>query len=343
MKALRKTVIIFGGTGYVGSHIAIQLFQKGFFVILAESIHLYNDSNYTGLRELCNNFVKLQLLDWQNESEITEFLKNSQADAIVFAGNQYFEEEVAPSLLRSAHFHLDSALNILSSIESQLSVPVIMISSYKVYGKTRKTVLKEDYKLLKGATNQIELNALLEKFLKLSNDKFVPIIVRLSFPIGAHDSLKIGPAENSCSGEFYTNILNSVHRLQPYTIYFRKSTISKLYKSVDLIHVTDAAEAVALIVRHSLLNNIDRKRIYNVSSNQVFSGDRFAKALQFFSKAQFEIEERELDASDNLCIQLSNNKLIADLGWFGKYQLIHAIQSHVEYIKQITNKSSQAA
>jgi UDP-glucose 4-epimerase len=343
MEVVRKTVIIFGGTGYVGAHLTVQLFQKGFLVILAESPNLFDHRNYIGLKELCKDHVKLFMLDWRDKKAVSQLFKSVKTDIVVYAGNQYFDEKIDKSFLRSKHLHLDAALNVFSTIEAQLSISVVLISSFKVYGKSNKPILKEDFKLLKGKTDEIELNSLLEKFISLSKEHLNIVIARLSFPIGAHKSLKIGPSLKSCSGRFYKKIFDSIKKGVPFTVNFSESVNGEKFTSRDLIHITDAAEGIALIVNKALLNNVERKQIYNVSSNQIFSSYRLAKAVKFFSKEQFKIEEKKLEISDNLIVRLSNNKLISELGWFQRCQLIEAIKSHVQYLNQYTQNSRKAA
>lgn len=344
MRVVNKTAVIFGGTGYLGAHIVVQFYQKGFQVTLAEHPKLYNHDNLTGLSELCNGQIKLSITDWANEDAVIDLLKPAKGiDVIVFAGNQYFNNDIGDSILSSNHFHIDSALTIFSVIERYCSVPIILLSSFKVYGNSQKEFLKEDFKLLKGRLDEIELNALMEQFLLLSELKNKLTIARLSVPIGAHESLRIGLSPFSIYSDYHKRITDSVFLGNPFEVRYRKSGSSINYEARDLIHVVDGAEAIALIAEHAIGKVRVKSSIYNVSSNQVFPVNRLAKALKFFSQNQFEIYEQELDPNDSLHIQLANAKVIAETGWYSKYQLIDAIRSHVEYLNKSSKNSSKAA
>lgn len=344
MRVVNKTALVFGGTGYLGSHIVVQLYQKGFQITLAEHPMLYDHNNLIGLSDLCNGQIKLSLLDWSDEDAVAKLLNsNAPIDAIVFAGNQYFEDQIGDSILTSNHFHIDSALSVFSVIEKQLTVPLILLSSYKVYGNSRKQHLKEDFKLLKGRNDEIELNALMEQFLLLSSLSNDLTIARMALPLGAHESLKIGLPIASFFSEYHQKIKDSIYSGLPFQVKYRKEGQSIVFEAKDFIHVVDGAEAIALIVENKILQSKRTSAIYNVASNQAFPVNRLAKALKFFSANQFEIREGELAINDNLFFQLANSKIIAETGWFIKHQLIDAIKSHCAYLNKHNGKSSKAA
>lgn len=344
MRVVKKRAVVFGGTGYLGSHVIIQLYQKGFQISLIEHPLLYDHKTLIGLSDLCEGKLKLFMTDWTDESALKRILCSENGiDVVVYAGSQYFENCIGESLLNSNIFHLDSALTVFSVLEKQLSVPVILLSSYKVYGRSKKMSLKEEFKLRKGKSDDIELNTLLEKFLLLSKDNLNVIIARLSSPIGAHCSLKIGPSSFLVFNDFHKKIHSSINNDKPFTLNYRRLKGKKHYRSTDLIHVVDAGEAIALIAENALLRNIRQIQVYNVSSNQAFEENKFAKALKFFSHGQFDIEDYEMSLDENLSVQLANNKLMAELGWYNKYPLIDAIKSHVNYLIVSSKKSNKAA
>lgn len=344
MRVVNKTAVVFGGTGYLGAHTIVQLYQKGFQIILAEHPSLYNHKNLIGLSELCNSQIKLSLFDWGNETAVSEFINSAKnIDLIVFAGSQYFNTKISHSKLSTNHFYLHTALTVFSVIEKKLSVPLILLSSYKAYGQSKKELLKEEFKLLKGKTDEIELNALLEHFLLLSKKKIKVIITRLSVPIGVHESLKIGPESNFYYCELHKKIEDSLFSDKPFSVKFKKTKKDKKFKSIDFIHIVDACEAIALIANHKLLDKNNKALIYNISSNQAFPSNRFAKALKFFSNSSFNIREEEMSHHECLSIKLSNNKLLAELGWYNKQSLIDAIQSHINYLNQFDNTTKKAA
>jgi len=344
MRVVTKTAVIFGGTGYLGSHVVVQLYQKGFQVILAEHPMLYNHDNLVGLSDLCNGQIKLCLVNWNDENAVSNLInKNKVIDITVFAGSQYFEDVIGDSVLASHHFHIDAALTVFSQIEKLSNVPLVLLSSYKVYGNSTKQYLKEDFKLLKGRLDEIELNALTEQFTALTDLKYRLVTARLSVPIGVHESMKIGLSNESNYSEFHQRIRNSVYKGVPFSVKYKKVSGEVKSESRDLIHVVDAAEAIACIVHHTITNPKKGNEIYNVSTNLAFPVIRFAKALSFFSTNHFDIENVELDAKESVITQLSNAKVVAEIGWFNKLQLIDAIKSHVAYLNESSKKLRKAA
>jgi len=135
-----EKVILTGGAGFVGSHLAEELVSKGYYVIILDDLS-------TGKIENIRNLLK---------NGNVEFIQGTVTDLpllqTLFQGVDYvFHEAAIPSVPRSIEnpytsheVNITGTLNVLLAAKAQAVKKVIYASSSSVYGDTPTLPKRED-------------------------------------------------------------------------------------------------------------------------------------------------------------------------------------------------------
>jgi UDP-glucose 4-epimerase len=199
MKMANK-ILVTGGTGYIGSHTAVELIQSGYEVVIIDSLFnsdlkvLDNIEAITGVRPV---FEKLDIC---NKADLKSFFdKHDSINAVIhFAAFKAVGESVQNSLLYY-HNNLISLINLLYEMKDRKIDNIVFSSSCTVYGQPDVLPVTEDapVKLAEspyGNTKQISEEILIDAI--KSYNSFKGIALRYFNPIGAHPSAKIGELPN---------------------------------------------------------------------------------------------------------------------------------------------------
>lgn len=189
------SILVTGGTGYIGSHTVVELLKAGESVIIVDN--LYNSKlcvldrieAITGKRP---EFVKCDLLDKDVLDKVFE--DHSDIESVIhFAGLKAVGESCQKPLMYY-HNNLTGTFNLIECMLKHGVNRIVFSSSATVYGMPKTVPIKEDFPL--STTNPYgETKLMIERILKdvaSANPGFSACILRYFNPIGAHESGMIG-------------------------------------------------------------------------------------------------------------------------------------------------------
>lgn len=128
------TVLLTGGAGYIGSHVAVELLQSGYDVIIADTF--YNSSQKVPIiiSEITGKSVRTYYVDIQNSADLEQIFKQHEINAVMhFAGYKAVGESVQQPL-KYYRGNLDSTLTLLETMSKYQVKNLIFSSSATVYG-----------------------------------------------------------------------------------------------------------------------------------------------------------------------------------------------------------------
>lgn len=189
------SILVTGGTGYIGSHTVVELISAGEKVIIVDNLSnsklcvLDRIEKITGIRP---EFVKCDLLDKEALDEVFE--KYPDIDSVIhFAGLKAVGESCALPLMYY-HNNLTGTFNLLECMLAHKVYRIVFSSSATVYGLPKSVPIKEDFPL--STTNPYgETKLMIERILKdtsAANPEMSVCVLRYFNPIGAHESGLIG-------------------------------------------------------------------------------------------------------------------------------------------------------
>ena len=189
------SILVTGGTGYIGSHTVVELIKSGFDVVIVDN---YSNSKpevlnrlekITGVRP---KFYEASILD---ESKMRQIFENECiTDIIHFAGLKSVAESVEKPQLYFDN-NVGGSKILIKLMEEYRVHNLVFSSSATVYGVPEHVPLKETDKV-GGCTNpygqtKLDIEYLLIDFCKKNKDANVALL-RYFNPIGAHESGLIG-------------------------------------------------------------------------------------------------------------------------------------------------------
>lgn len=265
-------ILITGGLGYLGSHIAYQLGNK--------SVIIDNQSNskLDYKKYLPKNIVYKKDINCKNLDYI--FSKNKIDCVIHLAGYKSVKDSIDNPLEYYSN-NILSSIELINAMKKFKINKLIFSSSAVVYGNKHKCPLKEDMNLIPinpYASTKIMIEQLISDYSK-SNPKFKAISLRYFNPVGVN--LRSGLYEQPL-GEpqnLIPIIINSILKDKKLKIFGSDYDTPDGTCIRDYIHVNDLVSAHLIS-----LKKIDKLKGHNVINIGLGKGLSVLSAIKIFQK-----------------------------------------------------------
>jgi UDP-glucose 4-epimerase len=189
-------VVVTGGTGYIGSHTAVELMEEGYEVLIINNLANSRIEVLDGIEKITGKrpfFEKLDLCD--SKVVMDCFSKYPGIEAIIhFAAYKAVNESVQKPLMYYEN-NLLSLINLLNAMQVNDTSYFVFSSSCTVYGQPDELPVTEEAPIKKasspyGNTKQISEEIIADVI--ASGAAVEAISLRYFNPIGAHSSALIG-------------------------------------------------------------------------------------------------------------------------------------------------------
>jgi UDP-glucose 4-epimerase len=199
---MKQTILVTGGTGFIGSHTTVELQQAGYDVVIVDNLSNSKADVVDGIERITGirpAFEKVDLRD--KEATEAVFKKYPAITGIIhFAASKAVGESVEKPLLYYRN-NIISLVNLLELMPQYNVKGIIFSSSCTVYGQPTPENLPvtEEAPIQKalspyGNTKQINEEIITDYI--HSGAPIKSIILRYFNPIGAHQSAEIGELPN---------------------------------------------------------------------------------------------------------------------------------------------------
>ena len=193
---MKKKVIVTGGTGYIGSHTAVELIVDGFEVVIIDNLYNSDITVLDGIQAITGIRPKFYDYDICDRSKLNEvFIAEGRIDAIIhFAAYKAVGESVHKPLDYYRN-NLVSLMNLLDMMEQHGTPALVFSSSCTVYGQpdilpvTETSPVKEAASPY-GYTKQAGEIIIRDTMAARQAQKAISL--RYFNPIGAHPTAYIG-------------------------------------------------------------------------------------------------------------------------------------------------------
>ena len=199
---MKQTILVTGGTGFIGSHTTVELIEAGYNVVIVDNLSNSKAEVVDGIEKITGVRPAFENVDLRDK-EATEnvFKKYPDINGIIhFAASKAVGESVEKPLLYYRN-NIVSLVNLLELMPVYGVKGIIFSSSCTVYGQPSKENLPvtEEAPIQKalspyGNTKQINEEIIHDYIHSGANVK--SIILRYFNPIGAHPSALIGELPN---------------------------------------------------------------------------------------------------------------------------------------------------
>lgn len=241
-------ILLTGGTGYIGSHTAVELIQQGYEVALLDNFANSSPRVIERIQTITGIQPQLLHCDLQEIDKCRTLLKNVSIDAVIhFAGLKAVGESTTQPE-KYYRTNITSTLNLLTLMKEQNIDKLVFSSSATVYGNNTDGIAYEFHQAGVDITNPYGwtkfMNEQIIKDFTTATKGFKSIALRYFNPIGAHHSGLIGENPNGIPNNLMPYLLQvAVGKLKQLTIFGDNYNTKDGTGVRDYIHVTDLANA----------------------------------------------------------------------------------------------------
>ncbi len=146
-------ILLTGGTGYIGSHTAIELIENGNDIVIVDNLSNSSKEVINRLNKITKTKVPFYEADIRNKSKLEDIFEQEKPDAVIhFAGLKAVGESVEQPLKYYLN-NLESSL-VLLDVMSKFDVnKIVFSSSATVCGTPKNYQLLNLIKLVSAITN----------------------------------------------------------------------------------------------------------------------------------------------------------------------------------------------
>ena len=250
-------ILVTGGTGYIGSHTAVELLEEGMEVVILDNLSNSERAVLDGIRSITGKEPVFEEVDLRDrEGTFGVFKKHPNLDAIIhFAAFKAVGESVQKPLEYYEN-NILSLIHLLEAMNTHAVDNMVFSSSCTVYGEPDVLPVTEEAPIKKanspyGNTKQI-CEEILQDTMASTKGKGV-ISLRYFNPIGAHESALIGELPIGIPNNLVPFITQTAAGIREcLNVYGDDYNTPDGSAIRDYIHVVDLARAHVAAIRRLL-------------------------------------------------------------------------------------------
>ena len=138
------TILLTGGTGYIGSHTVVELMQSGFEVVIVDSLENSDACILERIGSIVGRKPRLVVADIRDVQTLVAVLQEFRVDAVIhFAGLKSISESCAEPV-RYYDVNVVGTLRLLQAMAEARVSRMVFSSSTTVYGNPTTVPITED-------------------------------------------------------------------------------------------------------------------------------------------------------------------------------------------------------
>lgn len=338
---MSKTILVTGGSGYIGSHTIIELLETtDFNIISVDNFSNSSELSYSRIEKITNKSVTYFNIDLCDFAQTEALFKSNKIDGIIhFAAFKSVPESVS-NPHKYYHNNINSLLNVLELSLKYKIENLIFSSSCSVYGNIEKMPVSEDTPLNKAVspyayTKQIG-EQILADYTKV-NKQLNVIALRYFNPVGAHKSALIGEDPINPPTALVPVITRVASgKMKEMSVYGDDYNTRDGSCIRDYIHVSDLANAHVLALKY--LFKKENQQNFDIINIGTGNGISVFEAITSFEKISglklnFKLAPRREGDVEAIYSDTSKSKKI--LNWSPNYSLDEMMKSAWEWERNL--------
>ncbi len=286
---MKQTILVTGGTGFIGSHTSVELIEAGYDVVVVDNLSNSKVEVLDGIEQITGvrpAFEQIDLCDLGATESI--FQKYPKIEGIIhFAASKAVGESVEKPLMYYRN-NVVSLVNLLELMPKYDVKGIIFSSSCTVYGQPKNEDLPvtEDAPHQKATSpygNTKEINEQIIYDYIHSGVKIKSIVLRYFNPIGAHPSALIGELPNGVPNNLIPFVTQTAMGIRKELTLFGNDYNTPDGTCVrDFIYVVDLAKAHVVAMTRVLDEKTEALEYFNIGTGR---GNSTLEIVNTFEKA----------------------------------------------------------
>lgn len=286
---MKQTILVTGGTGFIGSHTTVELQEAGYEVVIVDNLSNSKIEVLDGIEKITGIRPAFEKVDLEDK-EATErvFQKYPNIEGIIhFAASKAVGESVEKPLMYYRN-NVVSLINLLEMMPKYNVKGFIFSSSCTVYGQPNPENLPvtEDAPHQKATSpygNTKEINEQIIYDYIHSGAPIKSIVLRYFNPIGAHPTAHIGELPNGVPNNLIPYVTQTAMGIRKQLTIFGNDYNTEDGTCIrDYIYVVDLAKAHVAAMARVLDKETDKIEYFNIGTG---SGNSTLEIVTTFEKA----------------------------------------------------------
>lgn len=309
-------ILVAGGAGYIGSHVALDLARKGFEPVILDSL-------VKGHREAVRA-GKLIVGDIGNLEFVKDVLKQEKIEAVVHLAAYSL---VGESVTEPAKYFRNNIGNGQTLLDAMLACGVkriVFSSTAAVYGEPERTPITEDHP--KNPTNpygfsKLTFEGIMGAYDRAYGLKFIAL--RYFNAAGADPEGGIGE-DHRPESHLIPIVLQTALGLRDHLELFGADYPTPDGSCIrDYIHVTDLSQAHLLALK--ALNDGSESRVFNLGNGHGYSNRQVIEVARKITGREIPVHEGPRRPGDPAALVASSAGIREELGWKPQYPDLESI------------------
>ncbi|QZN97075.1 UDP-glucose 4-epimerase GalE [Symbiopectobacterium purcellii] len=266
------TVLITGGAGFIGSHTALALLERGYDIVVLDNFTNSSHKSLTRVKTITGINFDVHEGDVRDKNKLRDiFSRYAISDVIHFAGLKSVSESIK-NPLEYYDVNVVGVLCLLEEMKLAHVKSIIFSSSATVYGLPSNIPLNEcesTGNTLNPYGTSKYISERILKDLSLSHPDFNVTILRYFNPVGAHPSGLIGEDPHGVPTNLLPYITQvAIGNLEQLSVYGNDYPTKDGTGVRDYIHVMDLASGHIAAIENKQRNLYN---VYNLGTGKGFS------------------------------------------------------------------------
>src|SRR5690606_35327837 len=242
-----KKILVTGGTGYIGSHTVVELFEAGYTPVIIDNLSNSNIGVLDQIKKITGVKPEFHNFDLRDEGKVKEFVdQNPDIEGVIhFAAFKAVGESVQEPL-KYYYNNFLSLINLLNAYSNR-KVNFVFSSSCTVYAQSDQLPVTEAAEVKKAESPYVNTKQIAQEILSetaASYANFNILSLRYFNPVGAHKSALIGELPLGVPQNLVPFITQTaVGKREMITVYGDDYNTPDGSAIRDYIHVVDLAKA----------------------------------------------------------------------------------------------------
>ena len=322
-----KTVLVTGGTGYIGSHCVVCLIEAGYKPVILDNFSNSSPDVLERLQKITGEEISFFQGDLRDRKALQNVFEQFRPNSVIhFAGLKAVNESISMPLEYYEN-NFNGTVNLLYQMRESNVNKIVFSSSATVYGGQDKMPINESASITATTpygSSKLFIEYLIQDYAN-SNPKLGAGLLRYFNPVGAHKSGLIGERPNGIP-----------NNLMPFITQTAKGVREKLrvfgndYPTIDgsgvrdFIHVMDLAESHIAMLEY--LHKNSGAKIYNVGTGKGTSVLQLIAAFEANNNVNVPYEIVERRQGDIATCYADASKIKREIGWQAKRDLVEMVQ-----------------
>jgi UDP-glucose 4-epimerase len=310
------SVLITGGTGYIGSHTVVEFLNNDYDVIIMDNLSNSKKEALNRIEKITGKKPKFYEVDLLDKEGMKKIFQENKIDSVIhFAGLKAVGESVEKPLLYYKN-NITGTINLLEVMKEQGVKKIVFSSSATVYGYSTDVPFNEDTPL--SATNPYgRTKLIIEEILRdiyVSDNNWGIALLRYFNPIGAHESGLIGEDPNGKPNNLMPYITQvAIGKRDKLSVFGDDYDTPDGTGVRDYIHVVDLAKGHLKALEKIMKENI--AEAYNLGTGKGYSVLDLVKTFQKVNEVEIPYEITDRRPGDIAICYADPEKAKKELNW----------------------------